>query len=233
MKQNHSAIIIQTRWRSYKARRTYTCIRLSAILIQSWWRGLKETKQFKSNKSTSIENRAATCIQAHVKGYVLRKKLRRILSQMKDDNEIEEEEEIEISFDESLVSDESMRPLTPNDAILDRYMSIYGSNNNNPDTSTSVIDPNGTTSTNDHLMTVPKFTLPGAIDEEEVLTHDNVGKAEVSGFYPTYKKERNFTGSKERVSSAVSNNNKQEKQDTTMDDTWYDTEYSVINVMLQ
>ncbi len=181
-------------------------MRLSAILIQSWWRRLKGTQESQSSNDGSIENKAAIIIQAHLKGYIVRKKLQRILSQINDDG-IDEEEEIDILFDESILSDDSMRPLTPNDDIFDRYLSLY----HNTDTSTPAHE--SVANTSDHLMSVPKFTLPGAIEEEMII--DNGGKV---GVLDNKEKRFDHTSSKgvDGLSPLpASSNNKQDMVDTT------------------
>ena len=223
MRRNCSAAVIQAHWRGYRQRRNYTLLKRSALTIQSWWRYLVITR-INSDTNKSNQVKAATIIQAYFRGYRLRKKLRRILSEIND----EEMEEVEIAFDESLLSDECLRPLTPTDEIMDQFLSSY-SNSYNCTVSTPVHEM--IPSPHSHqIMSAPKFTLPGAVEEEEeVLTK---GK---SGLYSSKKDSNNgFNLAPGTNTVNVPTVEIPCKRGTALMDEWYsnnNTSYSV-NVMV-
>ena len=104
-KVKNAAIIIQKYWRGHACRKWYSKLINGIIGIQSLWRGYQTRKMYTKwliDKQTmdNIKNRAAVVIQSCFRGYILRKKLREILSNVSyfsNDDEINIEE---ISFDE-------------------------------------------------------------------------------------------------------------------------------------
>ena len=72
------------------------------------------------------------------------------------------EEDIEISFDESFLSDDLMRPMTPTDEVLNRFMATTTDNRQQYTNGEQYTKQN-------EDKTVPKFTLPGGIEEDETI----------------------------------------------------------------
>ncbi len=69
------------------------------------------------------------------------------------------EEDIEISFDESFLSDDLMRPMTPTDEVMNRFMATTTDNGQQY-----------TTQNEDRRRVImPKFTLPGGVEEDEMI----------------------------------------------------------------
>ena len=153
-------------------------IRQSAILIQSWWRILLTRRRLQCTESNrniqkigKQEERAAIVIQAYFRGYHLRKKLRMILSQIsKEASDEEVEEEVDIVFDESLLSDEFIRPLTPSNELIEQYLSQHTSSKKMSTPCSLEFKKHVDVKQSHRIATVPKFTLPGAIEEEEVVS---------------------------------------------------------------
>lgn len=188
IKRHKSAVLIQACWRSYRVRYKYRLIRRSVIIIQTWWRLVKSLPAISPLPPPHCHNRvrrtlAAITIQSHYRGHALRKKLRRILSQI--DKEEEEMEEVEISLDESLLSDDfNMRPFTPTDEDVNKYLSqqynsIPAEGVNRVTTRVPVPSRNIDYCNSSKSYTIPKYTLPGAAVEDEVVVQPMTVKSSV------------------------------------------------------
>lgn len=124
----------------------------SILTIQRWWKRkhYSHTVASPDYQTPDRRSQAATVIQARYRGYALRKKLRMILAQIDQEQAemaIDENEEVDIPLDESLLSDDyDMRPFTPTDEDLSKYMSQYKRK------STAGVR-------------LPRYVLPGASDE--------------------------------------------------------------------
>ena len=118
--------------------------------MQSHWRGLVARRSYQKWSKDRRQRRkeAAILIQSYFRGYRVRQKLREILSLT---HEEDDEEDVEILLDESLLSTDDLKPLSPTEEEIDNvlYRKISATPPNIPQ------------------ITVPKFTLPGAIEEDE------------------------------------------------------------------
>ena len=118
--------------------------------MQSHWRGLVARRSYQKWSKDRRQRRkeAAILRQSYFRGYRVRQKLREILSLT---HEEDDEEDVEILLDESLLSTDDLKPLSPTEEEIDNvlYRKISATPPNIPQ------------------ITVPKFTLPGAIEEDE------------------------------------------------------------------
>jgi hypothetical protein len=143
-KRSKAAIVIQKHWRGRRCRQEYQKVLKGVVKLQSLWRKQQTEKEMRK------KCRAAICIQSSFRGYILRKKLKDILSSTLsscDDDFMNVEE---ITFDENFMLD-AIKPMSPTDEEIDVLLNTVP---------TAAAKP---------TQLVPKLTLPGGIDEDVPL----------------------------------------------------------------
>ncbi|XP_019855472.1 PREDICTED: leucine-rich repeat and IQ domain-containing protein 1-like isoform X1 [Amphimedon queenslandica] len=167
-KQISAAVLIQSQWRGQRERMRYVKTLKFIILIQSLMRGALTRRYLKQEQEKEERERrrregAAVLIQSVYRGHKLRKKLKELLSS---NSFFEKEEEVEIDdfllSQVPLESEDLLRPFSPTEEDIDKLLK--------PST------PSPRKQQQHRQVSIPRFTLPGAVQEEVTLEEEEEGR---------------------------------------------------------